>query len=92
MIPKVSSGSNYYGLLAYLEKKPNTTYQTPSGLEVVAGSVRIDAGNFFTTGISSAPILADKNDLSTAFQSWDGDGGDVRFVALLLFPTTLTLP
>lgn len=79
MIPKVSSGSNYYGLLAYLEKKPNTTYQTPSGLEVVAGSVRIDAGNFFTTGISSAPILADKNDLSTAFQSWDGDGGDVRF-------------
>ena len=79
MIPKISSGSNYYGLLAYLEKKPKTIHQTPTGIEVLAGSVRIDAGNFFTTGISSVPILADKSDLNKAFQSWDGDGGDVRF-------------
>jgi len=69
MIPKISSGSNYFGLLSYLEKKDNKHSLSESGIEVILGSQRIFVDNFdIDTNIS---LFCDKKLINADFLEWD---------------------
>lgn len=79
MIPKISSGSSYIGLLSYLENKPHTMHETENGIEVLTGTRRIDAANFENTRLRGLALLSDKISLADAFTEWDSKNKNARF-------------
>jgi len=69
MIPNITSGSNYFGLLSYLEKKDNREINIEGGLQIILGSERIVAQNFLKGNEIS--LLSEKQILSLDFKAWD---------------------
>lgn len=77
MIPKISSGNNYSGLLSYLEKKDNKLLSTENGIELMAGTQRIAILDFPLN--KQIQIDSDKGLLNEAFLEWDSKCKSKRF-------------
>ena len=77
MIPKVSSGSNYFGLFSYLEDKKKQVITSEDGINVIEGSERIAIFNFY--GQNGIDINSDKAALNTEFIEWDSENKNKRF-------------
>jgi len=69
MIPKISSGNNYSGLLNYLEDKENKIDSQENGLISIAGSQRIYAENFSLD--KNISLITDRQVLAEDFDLWD---------------------
>lgn len=77
MIPKISSGNNYFGLLNYLEDKEKKLSQSETGMELVEGTQRMCVEGFpFSHNIQ---IDSDKKLLDNAFGEWDSKCKSKRF-------------